>query len=88
MANALLHNLHTPLRGVQLCVRAASTDSEASMSEKAPPKYLADVLRVTANLKPGTLQHVEVRHDSWCALLNGRGPCICHPEVVLLGESH
>jgi hypothetical protein len=27
------------------------------------------------------LIHIEIRHDSWCALLQGRGPCNCNPEV-------
>ncbi len=33
-----------------------------------------------ADLKPG-LHIIEVRHDSWCALLKGNGPCTCNAEV-------
>ena len=33
-----------------------------------------------ADLKPG-LHIIEVRHDSWCALLKSNGPCTCDAEV-------
>ncbi len=32
-------------------------------------------------LQESGLHHVVVRHDDWCALLNGRGECNCRPEV-------
>jgi hypothetical protein len=47
-----------------------------------PPAYLRKLL-AAAELaaQPGTLKHIEVRHDDWCDLLNGRGKCNCNPAV-------
>jgi hypothetical protein len=50
---------------------------------KVPP-YVADVLRLTEQLKLGTIAHVEIRHERDCALLNGVGGCDCRPEVSLV----
>lgn len=33
-------------------------------------------------VKPGTFTYVAIAHDSWCDLIQGRGFCNCHPEVV------
>jgi hypothetical protein len=32
--------------------------------------------------KPGQVNHVEVRHDSWCGALRGKR-CTCEPDVSL-----
>lgn len=32
-------------------------------------------------VEPGTIQRVEIQHDDWCDLLNGRGYCNCNPVV-------
>ena len=32
-------------------------------------------------LKPGTVHIIHVRHDSYCDLLNNRGPCNCRPDI-------
>jgi hypothetical protein len=32
-------------------------------------------------VKPGHVYVIPVRHDSWCDLLRGIGPCNCDPEV-------
>lgn len=44
--------------------------------------YLRALLKHLQNtpLDPG-VHHVEIRHDSWCALLAGEGPCNCDPEI-------
>ncbi len=31
---------------------------------------------------PGTVFHVELRHDEWCAIWAAEGPCDCQPDVV------
>jgi hypothetical protein len=33
------------------------------------------------NLDPGAMQHIEVRHDDWCALLVRGGYCSCDPDI-------
>ncbi len=48
------------------------------------PKYAKEVIRQgreAAARFPGRAFTVEVRHDDWCALLAGTGPCNCNPEV-------
>ncbi len=33
--------------------------------------------------KPGTVRHIEVRHDDWCPFYRGTGPsCTCKPNIV------
>jgi hypothetical protein len=39
-------------------------------------------LQALGELKFGAIQCVEIRHDSWCSLLNG-GYCNCDPEIEL-----
>lgn len=51
----------------------------------AIPAYLEALRVMTDGLKPGTVNHVEVRHDRGCDLLKHRGPCSCKPDVALLG---
>jgi hypothetical protein len=43
---------------------------------------VAEITRILAEgkLAPGVYE-ITVRHDGWCALLNGVGPCNCDPEV-------
>lgn len=37
-------------------------------------------------LEKGQLQkgfaEVNICHDSWCALLNGKGTCNCNPDII------
>ena len=69
----------------------ASTPSETVMGSKKhrnrdcvePPGYIADVLRIAGELKPGTVAVVNVDHDHDCALLAGHGACSCTPDVKL-----
>jgi hypothetical protein len=50
------------------------------------PRYAGAVIGVglealdTGKLKPGVYV-IPVRHDGWCDLLAGKGPCNCDPEV-------
>lgn len=50
------------------------------------PRYAGDVIAAVekamaeGRLQPG-LCEVTVRHDAWCDLLAGKGPCNCEPEV-------
>ena len=53
---------------------------------KGLPKYAPDVLAgfdklSQAGLAMPGVYTVEVKHDAWCNLLNGRGECNCNPEV-------
>jgi hypothetical protein len=47
------------------------------------PCYLpaALVAAELADLEPGKVYVLEVRHDDSCSLLAGLGPCDCKPEV-------
>jgi hypothetical protein len=50
------------------------------------PKYAGPVIEQgLAGLDNGTmtpgLYEITVRHDSWCDLMAGRGPCNCDPAV-------
>jgi hypothetical protein len=59
-------------------------DDEMSKSRKRTKKYqgspyLAALRAVVPT--PGTVQRIEIQHDSWCDLLNGRGYCNCNPVV-------
>ena len=44
--------------------------------------YAAALSDACRGLRPGHVYSVEVYHDDWCALLAGKGPCNCNPEVV------
>ncbi|MFT3905619.1 MAG: hypothetical protein QM718_04870 [Steroidobacteraceae bacterium] len=61
--------------------------SRSSVQRAKPsplPTYLEEIIRlVEAGQLGAGIQHVEVRHDAGCALLNRRGPCNCHPSVNL-----
>lgn len=47
-----------------------------------PPGYIERVLAMYASANPPVGNHViEICHDDWCDLLNGRGSCNCEPEV-------
>lgn len=49
----------------------------------APGGNYTDLLiKATLAARPGRVTYFEVQHDAWCALLGGRGPCNCDPEVV------
>ena len=45
-------------------------------------KKLAELAQ-DRQLLPGEVYSARIRHDSWCAFLNGRGPCDCDPDVSL-----
>ena len=49
------------------------------------PHYLAKMLDACRDIRPGTVQHVHVAHDDWCAQLRGTGACNCDPDVLTCG---
>ena len=54
------------------------------MKRPEVPGYMRRILgayRVGA-IPPGVAD-VTVRHDDWCALLAGRGPCDCEPDIEI-----
>lgn len=56
--------------------------------EKRSRGYLARLLeeaktrQEAGTLLPGTVTHVEIRHDDHCPVLHGTGACICYPDIV------
>ena len=40
-----------------------------------------DKAQAAGGLQPGQVYIVSVRHDDWCAVLKGTGPCDCNPDV-------
>lgn len=53
------------------------------MTRKAKPSsYLPRLLEHAqrANLQPGTVSHVSIYHDKWCAIFKG-GCCNCAPVL-------
>ena len=55
--------------------------------ESKVPAYLEALAQLAGDLRPGSVNHVEVKHDSWCDQLAGRGPCNCKPEVRMVKPS-
>lgn len=47
--------------------------------EQSP--YLAALMTANLDIHRGTVQRVEIQHDDWCDLLNGRGYCNCNPTI-------
>ncbi len=47
---------------------------------KRLPNYLRQALEHGKDVRAGQIVHVEVRHDDWCGILEGR-PCDCEPQV-------
>lgn len=37
-------------------------------------------------IKPGTICHVQIRHDDDCPILRGTGPCECEPDIKVHSE--
>jgi hypothetical protein len=46
------------------------------------PDYLRTLMGKARKLPPGGLYEVQVFHDSWCPLVNRRGPCRCRPHTT------
>lgn len=40
-----------------------------------------EVAQAEGKLQGGTVHFIDVRHDHWCSLIKGKGPCDCEPEV-------
>lgn len=49
--------------------------------------YLPKVLARVPDLKLGTVNVVHVRHDDWCAFLNGQGECDCDPDIEIEADA-
>ena len=46
------------------------------------PIYVEQLLAAYDPLKkPGTVTLVDILHDSWCGILNGKAFCNCQPKV-------
>ena len=43
-------------------------------------------LMTSGVVERGKLYDIQIQHDDWCALLDGRGPCNCDPDIKLRGE--
>ena len=56
------------------------------------PNYISKVQAATEKaiqagiIRRGQLSHVYVAHDDWCAMLAGRGPYNCNPDVKVRPE--
>jgi len=56
-------------------------------SEPSAPLYADKVIEAArgetarGKVQPGNVYTIAVRHDDWCALLAGTGPCNCNPDV-------
>lgn len=49
---------------------------------KSLPTYLKQVLKHVKDVPPGQIVlHVEVQHDDWCGIYEGRS-CDCEPSVL------
>lgn len=44
-------------------------------------RYVADVLAKAGQCVKGRAYTVLIRHDDWCDLLRGAGPCNCNPDI-------
>jgi hypothetical protein len=55
--------------------------------KRREPNYLAPALAAAhealaaGRMRPGQVYTVCIAHDDWCALLAGKGPCDCNPDV-------
>ena len=43
--------------------------------------YMKEAIKRSLTVKEGEFRPVIVRHDEWCNLLAGTGPCNCDPEI-------
>jgi hypothetical protein len=59
--------------------RKARRDGKRRPAEGLP-NHIGELIAKGLPLSPG-LHHVTVRHDEWCDLLAGLGPCNCNPDV-------
>jgi hypothetical protein len=47
---------------------------------RRPPRCAAAVAQVAAQLKPGSVGIIRVKHDDWCSIWQGKA-CNCEPIV-------
>jgi hypothetical protein len=48
--------------------------------------YLERILKIVAEVKPGILNHVSVRHDNGCKIWK-TGVCSCNPDVEIISTA-
>jgi hypothetical protein len=41
----------------------------------------AEAALANGTVQGGKFYHIDTRHDDWCDLLAGKGPCNCDPEI-------
>lgn len=65
--------------------RAAADSASGATSSNGVPFYVAEAVSraLAGGFAPGLVRVAEVRHDSSCPMLAGRGTCACRPEVAL-----
>ena len=50
--------------------------------KRKPPGYLGKLLALGESLRPGTVTHLVIRHDSWCPRLKDPpGECSCDADI-------
>ena len=60
---------------------------ERNHVEPMSHNYVRKLLRLLEDKEGiGVLEHVLIRHDSWCGIYNGK-PCNCDPEIVFPEEN-
>jgi len=52
-----------------------------TVPQTGPGNYMRGVLKLVADLEPGSAHVVTVLHDSWCGYWTGQR-CDCDPELV------
>jgi hypothetical protein len=55
--------------------------SRRNRDRRKPPAYLPAVL-ASADLRPGEVYTVTLRHKPRCSLARGKGPCDCNPLIL------
>lgn len=47
--------------------------------------YMAKLMALTDQARPGEVNHVVIEHDSWCEIYKD-GECNCYPTVELMNH--
>lgn len=53
--------------------------------QTGPGNYMRGVLKLVADLEPGSMNVVTILHDDWCGYWSAR-PCDCSPEFTVRPE--
>src|SRR3712207_5176526 len=77
---------HEPLScNTQLYVTKKKATVSNRRKIRRPPKYMPAVVRSAGALQPGTVTHIEVRHDDDCSIWTHK-VCTCLPLVRPIGR--